>query len=389
MTGPGLPYPDGMRWRRGGRGRAAPLISVVVPVHDVEAYLPACLDSVLAQSHTELQVVVVDDGSTDSSGAIADTYAARDSRIEVVHTDNRGLGAARNEGLRHARGPFLAFADSDDVVPPEAYATLLRQQQRTGADLVTGSIVWWYDDPDGERQVQPPWMKRLHATRQAGIIDQMPELLGDVFAWNKLYRREFWESVGLSWPEGTRYEDQPTLTEAYLQARRIGVVSEVVYQWRIRSDGSSITQQRASLADLHDRWATKRTSRQAVLDYGSTKVSRTFQDKVLPGDLHRYFVHIPDCDDEWYAVLESGVREFFGTRSLVHSGLPPMHRLTGWLVEQGRRDDAALVMRYLRDLPPGEWAPRVEDEHGRRIDVPGLAAGSVPRAALALRDHER
>jgi CDP-glycerol glycerophosphotransferase len=373
-----------MRWRR-----RSPVISVVVPVHDVEAYLPACLDSVLAQTHHDLDVVVVDDGSTDGSGAIADSYAARDARVRVVHTVNRGLGAARNEGLRHVTGDLLAFADSDDVVPPDAYATLLRQQQRAGCDLVTGSIVWWYDEPSGARLVEPPWMRRLHATRQAGIIDQVPELLGDVFAWNKLYRRDFWEHNGLSWPEGTRYEDQPTLTRAFLQARRIGVVPEVVYHWRIRSDGSSITQQRASFADLEDRWATKRTSLQAVRDYGSARVSKIFQDRVLPGDLHRYFVLIPDADDDWYRLLEAGVRELFGARSLVHSGLPPIHRLTGWLVEQGRREDAALVMRYAAGLPRGERAPRVEDAHGRRIDVPGLDPRTVDRAALALRDDER
>ncbi len=123
-------------------------------------------------------------------------------------------------------------------------------------------------------------------------------------------------------------------------------------------------------------------------DYGSTKVSEVFQDKVLPGDLHRYFVLIPGCDDEWYRVLESGVREFFGARSLVHSGLPPVHRLTGWLVENGRRDDAALVMTRLAALAPGERLPRVRDSYGTRIDVPGLNPRSVDRAALAVRDHE-
>ncbi len=368
------------------------MISVVVPVYDVEDYLPACLDSVLAQTHRELEVVVVDDGSTDASGVVADAYAARDPRVRVVHTDNHGLGAARNEGLRHSTGDLLAFADSDDVVPPEAYATLLHHQQRSGADLVTGSIAWWLDSSPGGgdgRLVEPPWMKRLHATRRVGVIDQVPELLGDVFAWNKLYRRDFWDGIGLSWPEGTRYEDQPTLTHALLQARRIGVVPDVVYHWRIRSDGSSITQQRASSADLEDRWATKRSSLQLVRDYGSDKVSGVFTDRVLPGDLHRYFVLIPGADDDWYRLLESGVREFFGARSLTHSVLPPMHRLTGWLVEQGRREDAALVMRFLAELPPGEWAPRVSDGLGRRIDVPGLNARSVDRSALALRDDER
>ena len=117
-------------------GRRAPLVSVVVPVYDVEAYLPEALDSVLAQSHRALEVVVVDDGSTDGSGALADDYAGRDPRVRVVHTPNRGLGAARNVGVRHATGEILAFADSDDVVPVDAYRILLRQLSATGLPAI-------------------------------------------------------------------------------------------------------------------------------------------------------------------------------------------------------------------------------------------------------------
>src|SRR5436853_3610991 len=97
--------------------RRAPLLSVVVPVHDVEEYVGEALASILDQDYRRLEVVVVDDGSTDSSGQVADSIAARDSRVRVVHTANHGLGAARNEGVRHAAGELLAFADSDDVVP--------------------------------------------------------------------------------------------------------------------------------------------------------------------------------------------------------------------------------------------------------------------------------
>ena len=92
---------------------------------------------------TGLEVIVVDDGSPDESGEIAESYAARDPRVRVVHTENRGLGAARNEGLRHVTGDLLAFADSDDVVPPGAYATLLKQLTRSGSDFVTGSVARW------------------------------------------------------------------------------------------------------------------------------------------------------------------------------------------------------------------------------------------------------
>ncbi|MDN4171805.1 glycosyltransferase family 2 protein [Nocardioides sp. SOB77] len=366
--------------RTGARSR----VSVVVPVYRVEQYVAACLDSVLAQASRglDLEVVVVDDGSPDASGAIADAYAERDPRVRVVHTGNHGLGAARNEGLRHVTGDLVTFADSDDVVPPGAYATLLRHLQRTDSDFVTGSVARWEDGGLAE----PPWMRRLHATREALTIEEHPELLGDVFAWNKLFRRDFWEGAGLAWPEGVRYEDQPTTTDAYLRARRFGVVPEVVYHWRIRHDGTSITQQRSSLEDLRDRWATKRMALASVEAHGSEAVTRVFRDRVLAGDLHRYFDEIPGCPDAWWELLHAGVVELYSARSLTHSGLTPAYRLVGWLVEQGRREDAAAVVSHLRALDGP--LPRVQTPTGPRLDVPVIDLRTVAPAALELRPHE-
>ena len=374
-----------MVWRLRSR-RSPARLSVVVPAYDVAAYLPQCLDSVLAQAATlgpvDLEVVVVDDGSPDTSGEIAESYAARDPRVAVVHTENRGLGAARNEGLRHVTGDLLAFVDSDDVVPPGAYAVLLRQLRRTGADFVAGSVARW----EGDRLVEPPWMRRLHRQRMDLVIDDLPEILGDVFAWNKLFRTDFWHATGLSWPEGVRYEDQPTTTLAFLRARRFGLVPDVVYHWRIRSDGTSITQQRSSLQDLQDRWETKLASLRSVEEYGAPKVTRVFRDRVLAGDLHRYFAEIPGCDDEWWALLRTGVQSIWGGRSLTHSGLLPVDRLVGWLVEHGRREDAAAVVTYAREL--GRPVDRVSTPEGRRIDVPVIDPATVAPEALALRDSE-
>src|SRR3954468_23229479 len=372
------------RWPRSRRGPS--LLSVVVPAYDVAAYLPDCLDSVLAQASSlgrvGLEVVVVDDGSPDSSGEIAESYAARDPRVRVVHTPNQGLGAARNEGLRHVTGDLLLFADSDDVVPPGAYAALLKQLMRTGADFVTGSVARL----EGDALVEPPWMRRLHGQRMDLVIDDLPEILGDVFAWNKLFRASFWRETGLAWPEGVRYEDQPTTTLAYLRARRFGIVPEVVYHWRIRSDGTSITQQRSSLEDLRDRWSTKLTSLRWVEEYGAPKVTEIFRDRVLAGDLHRYFAELPGCSDEWWELLRSGVLSIWGSRSLTHSGLLPVDRLVGWLVEQGRREDAAAVVTYARER--GRPVDRVETPQGRRLDVPVIDVRTVAPEALLLREGE-
>ncbi|MEX0426276.1 glycosyltransferase family 2 protein [Nocardioides sp. DS6] len=350
------------------------MIGVVVPAYDVAALLPACLDSILAQTHRDLHVVVVDDGSPDASGEIAEAYAARDSRLTVVHTANQGLGAARNEGLRHVTGDYLAFADSDDVVPPTAYATMLATLARTGSDFVTGSIVWW----QGEELTEPGWMQRFHnPARLATTAADHPRILGDVFAWNKLYRRTFWEAAGLSWPEGVRYEDQPTLTRAYLGATAFDVVPDLVYHWRIRADGTSITQQRSSLADLRDRHLTKRMSLDSVEAYvaggGPAHVRETFLREVLPGDLHRYFVEIPGCTDAWWTLLVAMVRDLWSGRSLADTTMTPVQRLTGWLVEHDRRDQATAVMTWVAE----HRRPLPRSTDGAYVEVPGVDLSDV------------
>jgi glycosyltransferase involved in cell wall biosynthesis len=366
-------------WRR-----TSPLVSVVVPVHDVEPYVVECLESLLAQRHRQLEIIVVDDGSNDRSGDLAESVAARDERIRVVHTHNQGLGAARNEGVRHATGDLLGFVDSDDVLPRDGYAALVERILRSRADLVTGDMARLEDGV-----VTPvPWLTRLHPGDRTLAIDDAPDLLGDVFACNKLFRRDFWEQQGLSWPEGVRYEDQPTTTEAFLRASRIAVTSQVVYHWRIRSEGTSITQQRATVADLADRWTTKRMTLASVRHHGSEPLTTALLERVLPADLWRYFELVPEAEDEWWRLLVAGVRELWGGHPLTLSVLPPVHRLTGWLVEQDRRDDADTVIRHLRSLN-GVRVARVPDGRGGvRLDVPGLDVRTVAPEALAVRPSE-
>lgn len=361
----------------------APLVGVVIPAWGVEEWLDDCVRSLLAQTHTRWEAVIVDDGSVDRTGDIADEWARRDVRISVVHTVNGGLGSARNLGAQHVRGDYLAFLDSDDVLPPTAYADLLASLEDSGSDFATGSIVRWEDG----LLTEPSWMRRLHQPLRAARIEQRPEILGDVFAWNKLWRRSFWDASGLTWPVGVRYEDQPTTTRAFL-AGRFDVLDVIVYHWRIRA--GSITQQRAAMQDLGDRWETKRLALASVREHGSAEVEQVFLDRVLAGDLWRYFLLVPGATEEWWRLLRAGVLEFWGQRSLVHSGLPPVHRLAGWLVEQDRRADVTALMQWLDSLTGP--APRAQDvaSGAWRIAVPQsvLDEATLDPVALTLRDHE-
>ena len=355
----------------------------MVPVYNVEDFLPACLDSLLGQHHRNLDVVIVDDGSPDRSGEIAERYAARDRRLRVVHTENHGLGAARNEGLRHVRGDLLAFLDSDDVLPPDAYTLLRDTLRETGSDFVTGSFLRW---ENGEYH-EPRWMRRLHKDRRAGITaEEHPEILGDVFAWDKMFRRSFWDRADLRWPEATRYEDQPTATAAYLRGT-FDVIPDHVCHWRIHGYVTAATKHRASVVNMRDRFQTKRMSLDLVRAEGSPVIEQMFLERVLPGDMWRHFNVIPEASEEWWGLLVAGVRDLWGSHSLVHSGLPPVHRLVGWLVEQDRRADAEAVVRYIAERGGGPL-PQVQSPQGPRIDVPVLDVGTVDPGALTLRDFE-
>ena len=370
----------------------APLVGVVIPAYGVEAYLDECLRSLVAQRRRRWEAVIVDDGSTDRTGEIADRWARREARITVVHTVNSGLGAARNLGVRHVRGDYLAFLDSDDLLQPSAYADLVGSLEESGSDFATASILAWRSkensDFDGPLE-EPPWMKRLHhPPLQGARIEHRPEILGDVFAWNKLFRRSWWEAERLTWPEGVRYEDQPTTTRAFLEGT-FDVLSQTTHLWRVRE--GSITQTRASsVQDLADRWETKRASLVTVRAHGSTEVEQVFIDRVLAGDLWRYFLLVPGATDEWWRLLRAGVLEFWGQRSLVHSGLPPVHRLAGWLVEQDRRADVHALMGWFGTLE--QRAPQAQDvvTGAWRLAVPAsvLDESTVVPEALALRDHE-
>ena len=117
-----------------------PELSIIVPVYKVEKYLPKCIDSILAQTFRDFELILIDDGSPDNCGAICDDYAARDSRIKVIHQKNAGVSAARNAGLDIATGTYLGFVDSDDWIEPEMYAAMIATMQETQADVVACGI---------------------------------------------------------------------------------------------------------------------------------------------------------------------------------------------------------------------------------------------------------
>lgn len=224
---------------------------MIVPVYNVENYLEECLDSLVNQSLKELEVIMVNDGSTDASGQMMDRYAAKYENFKAYHKDNKGLGSARNFGVNFAKGEYIAFLDSDDYVSPDAYRLMYETAKKTGSDLVIGNVKRFNSQtifPSGlHRKVFKETILKTHITRNH-------ELLYDTTVWNKLYKRSFWEKYDFKFPEGILYEDLPVTIPAHFLSSSTDVLEDFVYYWRVRDEGNkSITQQRNEVKNFQDR----------------------------------------------------------------------------------------------------------------------------------------
>ena len=312
------------------------LLSVVVPMYNVAPYLERCLVSLVTQTYRNLEILLVDDGSTDGTAAVAAAYARRDRRIRLLTLPHTGNGRARNIGIKAATGRFLAFADADDVVPTEAYAVMVETLERTGSDFCVGS----YGRIRGTKRTPVRLAERLHARESLGTtLDRCPEIIDDVFLWNKVFLRYFWNrSVG-PMPEGIRYEDQETTARAYLRAGSFDILAPVVYWWRIREDGSSLTQTKYLVEDLRDRLTVAADVTALYAEEGDLRVQERWYRRLLGSDLIRYIEQVPDASEEYWKILHHGVRDLFAAGQEHLSRIDPQSRVLLFLADAGRRED--------------------------------------------------
>lgn len=244
-------------------------VTVIVPGRDVEPYVAESLDSLRAQTRTDWSAVLVDDGSTDRTTELFAQAAADDPRFQLVrHEAPRGLGAARNSGLDRVRTPFVAFLDADDVFVPTALERLVGTIAETGSDFTVGAYVRLRPDADGSYSpgtVQPWVAAATDPARRRTTLSAHPAASGNIVAWSKVSRIEFWRRHRMRFPEGALYEDQLVAQRMYTRARAFDVIPDVVVHWRARADGSSITQRTDSLTVLRE-YLTALTGGLAVLD---------------------------------------------------------------------------------------------------------------------------
>ena len=227
-------------------GQTLPVVSIIVPVYNVKSYVGECVESLCRQTYTNLEILLVDDGSTDGSGEVCDEYADRDERIRVIHQANRGLSGARNTGLDNVQGEYIAFVDSDDLVSPNYVETLYELLMRYDADIAACAYIKVTTEQltnirekvlslDNVREICMPSVKLLKQWH--GKYKQQ-----ETVAWNKLYCRDVWNGrKKIRFPEGRNHEDVLISHLVVQSVKTIVLTTEILYFYRIRK--GSITLQ--------------------------------------------------------------------------------------------------------------------------------------------------
>lgn len=210
------------------------LVSVVVPVYNSEKYLRDCVDSIVNQTYRNLDIILVDDGSTDSSGNICEEYAQKDSRVTVLHKENGGNGDARNAGYKCAKGKWLVMVDNDDLLHWKQIEILLKNANEKDADVVVGNYRAILDDetPD-DRAITEEVYQRAEVLspehlNNAEFIKQRSMIL--TTPWSKIWKKTLYENI--LFPKKSKHDDTWTTWKAYEKAKRVVFVDEVVHYWR-------------------------------------------------------------------------------------------------------------------------------------------------------------
>lgn len=220
------------------------LISVIVPIYKVEEYLDKCVSSIVGQTYSELEIILVDDGSPDGCPAMCDEWAKRDGRIRVIHKENGGLSDARNAGMQAATGEYIGFVDGDDYIAPEMYETLYGLTERDGSDIAACGVMMVWDDGSA-KPLTPPGSHILSKNEAMASVIKEDILKQPV--WYKIYKKKL--ICDIEFPKGKYHEDVFWTYRAVGCAERVSVTDTVGYYYRQRP--MSIMSEGYSLKRLH------------------------------------------------------------------------------------------------------------------------------------------
>lgn len=215
-------------------------ISIIIPAYNVEKFIHQSIDSVLRQTYKNLEIIIIDDGSKDSTGKIADEYSKKDARIIVIHQPNQGLPTARNVGLEIATGKYVMFLDSDDFYEDNSCEVLYNEIKKQDADYVTGNYI--HVTHDGVKWEKPLFDVDVYNNFKLSIEDyQKSFFVMNSVVWNKIFKKEFLEKYKLRFIPRTIAEDAIFSTFCYVHTDKGYYIKDVVYNYRQNAENASIS----------------------------------------------------------------------------------------------------------------------------------------------------
>lgn len=207
----------------------SPLVSVIVPIYKVEQYLKRCIDSIIAQTYKNIEIILVDDGSPDNCGAICDEYALNNGRIKVVHKPNGGLSDARNKGIEVSKGDYICFVDSDDYVEKDYIEKMLSAAELSNADLVISNFKYVYEDGTIKKYEFEHEFKSYSSEESMEILVSNNMSIPLVVAWSKLYAKKLFSEYRFK--KGLIHEDEEICHKIINSSNKIVIIDDVLYNY--------------------------------------------------------------------------------------------------------------------------------------------------------------
>lgn len=383
-----------------------PDISVVVIVYNDAERLPTAVQSVLDQTLRNVEVVIVDDFSSDGSFEVAQGLAAtHPGQVRAFQLpENSGAGGEpRNLGIQEAAGRYVMFLDSDDVLELNACRNMFEAADETGSDMVSGLCVRLYKDTRNERRNEwYPWLYRT--TRTVSSVTELPDLLvWDTLSTNKCYRREFLIENDLRFPKGMFYEDLMFIAEAYLAAESITLIPNQVYFWHVheRAENKSVTNSRHDMTNFVHRLEIHRRIDALLAERGLTDLKLAKDIKFLKHDLVLHLRDLPFRDEAYRREFAALSQEYLATLSPeAFANVQPIQAICAYLLQQGDWERLipavdTLTHRGKISSPLAErdgriyWcAEHLDDEQGRAVlDVTDLGYHDKPLDKMFLRNQ--
>lgn len=222
------------------------LLSVVVPVYNVEKYIEKCVNSIINQTYSNLEIILVDDGSTDGSGKICDLFMKKDDRIKVIHKRNAGLSSARNEGIKVANGEYIAFVDSDDYLDLHMYSNMINVMQNTKSDISICNFKRVYENDKNVLFNKSGTIKEYNDSTHL-LNDLLKGKIND-YAWNKVYKKNLFNNI--EYPLGKNFEDIGTTYKIFARSKKTVFIDSEYYAYLMRGNSITGSVSKKSLYDM-------------------------------------------------------------------------------------------------------------------------------------------